>query len=192
MQAENGLHIVFFEDSGFAQIPGTAGGLLRRLEYQQHIVGQAFLFAQAARQLQKNCHVSVVTAGVHFAGVDGCILPGAAFADGQGIGFRPEGDGLFRAKVKPGAQSPGHGGKYGAVQPLQPGCKIGDGFRNLPVKLRNPVQGAAIFCQGHLAQPPKIKFSLIIAYSAASVNFPLRYGKKGGMMMEQNRKGERQ
>ena len=116
VQAENGFDVVLGEYTAFADVLRPAGGLLGALEYQKDIVWQMLLFLQPPGQLQKNCHVPVVAAGVHTAGMTGGIVHTGFFHDGQRVRIRPKGDGILLPKVKPGAQTAVHRFKQQAVQ----------------------------------------------------------------------------
>ena len=111
VQAENRLYVVFLEDSRGAQIPGAAGGLLRRLEYQQDIVCHFYFPGQPPGQLQQDRHVTVMAAGVHPPFVNRCVRQLGFFLNGQGVHVRAEGDGRGGMEVKISAKRPGHRGE---------------------------------------------------------------------------------
>ena len=103
------------EHPGGAQVLGPAGGLLRRLEYQQHIVGQVLFITQPPGQFQQNGHMAVMAAGVHAALVLRAVVHPVPLLNGQGIRIGPEGHGLLFAEIKIGTQGTFHGGKDLAV-----------------------------------------------------------------------------
>ena len=104
VQAEHRLYPVGFQDTGIADALGAAGAFLAGLEDQQNIMVQLLFPVQPPGQFQQDGHMAVMAAGVHDAGVGGGVSCSAFFLDGQSIHIRPEGDRLFRAEVKPGAQ----------------------------------------------------------------------------------------
>ena len=82
VQPKNGLDPVDCKNTGFTQFSCAPGGLLRRLEYQQHIVGQGFLPAQPPGQFQQYCHMPVMAAGMHLPRVLGGIGSAGFLFDG--------------------------------------------------------------------------------------------------------------
>ena len=144
MQSENSFHLILFENTGLADILGAAGGFLRRLEDQQNIVAQLFLFAQPAGQLQQNGHMAVMTAGVHPAGMAGRKVQPGIFRNGQGIRIGAKSDGFLCPEVKPGTKCGLHGRKHFARQVFQCRTQIGHSLGQIPIQFRNPVQGPPI------------------------------------------------
>ena len=140
VQAEHGFDLAALQNPRGADGLGAPGGLLPGLEDQQHIVGQCLLFAQAARQLQQDCHVTVMAAGVHPAGMPGGEGKIGLLCNGQRVHIGTKGDGIVRAEVKKGTDPVLHGRKHPAVQPLQCPADIGCGFWQLQLQLRDGVQ----------------------------------------------------
>ena len=150
MHGKNGLHMVLLEDPGGAQVPGSAGSLLRALEHQQHIVGKLVFFIQAAGQLQKDRHVPVVAAGMHAPGVPGGIGGLGTLGNGQRVRVRPESNGLLLPKVEPGAKRRCHGRKHPAFEPRKGTAQVVHGLGKLAVQLRDLVQSPAVIHDLHL------------------------------------------
>ena len=149
MQGENCLHMVVPEHMGPANIPGPAGGLLRRLEHQQHVMAKLLLAVQPPGQFQQNRHVAVVAAGVHLAGMGRCVGGLSGLLHGQGVRIGAESDGAGLTVVKPGAKRPLHGGKHLTFQAGQGVFQIFHGFGQVPVQLRDPVEGTTVLLQWH-------------------------------------------
>ena len=103
VQAENGSRAILGEDPGFANGPGSAGGLLGRLEDQKHVVGDAAPPGQTPGQLQGNGHMAVVAAGVHPAGVARGKGQSRLLGHWQGVHIRPKGQAVILSKIKEGA-----------------------------------------------------------------------------------------
>ena len=132
----------------------TVVRMLRRLEDQQHIVGQILLFAEPPGQLQENGHVAVMAAGMHHPRVGRGVGHLVLFLDGQGIRIRPEGNGILLSEIKKSAQGAVHGRKHLAVQVFQSGTQIFHGLGQVPVQFRDPVQRPAVIGQLHILSPP--------------------------------------
>ena len=154
MQAENRLHVMRLEHAAVTDVPGAAGGLLRGLEHQQHVLGQGLLPVEPAGQLQQNGHMAVVAAGVHPARVPGGEGQARGLGHRQGVGVGPEGDGPAPAKVKKRAEAALDGRKHPAAQPRQGGAEIGHGLGQAAVQLGNPVQRPAVVDDLHKNTPP--------------------------------------
>ena len=75
--------------------------------------------------------MTVVAAGVHFAGVGGGEIVGGFLRDGKGVAIRPEGNGVLRAEIKKGAQAAFYGRKNGTPQSRQSMAEIVHGFGKL-------------------------------------------------------------
>ena len=177
MQAKHRLHLVFFQHSGIADDFRAAGGFLCRLKNQQNVPVQVRFAAETTGQFQQNCHMAVMAAGVHLSIMSRSIVRFTALKDGQSITIRPESNGLLRAKVKPGAQSPFHRGKYMATQSGQHQFQILHGFGQFPLQFRNPVQGPAVFDDLHSLILQE-KAVLIILHPQTTVNFRLANPQK--------------
>ena len=150
MHTEDAAHPVALQHAALAQLPGTAGGLLRGLEQEQHVVGQfLYVFRCPLRQGEHHGHVAVMAAGVHAPGVLRGIGQTRFLRHGQGIHVCPEGHGIAAAGVKPGADAPGGGRKNLAAQGLQDRTNILDGLRQLIIQLRDAVQTAAMINGRH-------------------------------------------
>ena len=185
VQPEDSLHPVCFKNTRLTQVSGAASGLLRRLKYQQHIVGQGFLFAEPPGQFQNDGHMTVVAAGVHTARVQRRIFRPGFFRNGQGIHVRPEGNGRFPPKVKPGAQRPFHGGKYPAIQALQSLFQVCQSLGQRLVQLRNPVELPAVGTDLHGDCLLKIGIGLLYVKSRPVSISHLCFPEKDGMMRYQ-------
>ena len=149
MQPENGLNAAVRKHAGLAQIPGSAGGFLRGLEHDEHIVGQTLFGAQPPGQLQGDCHVAVVAAGMHPSRVGGGEVQPRPLLDGQGVGIGAKGNGLWAAKVKIGTKRPLHGEKHPAIQFFQGLAQIGKSLGQVPIQLWNSVQRPAVINDFH-------------------------------------------
>ena len=103
MQAKDGPGAILGENPGFTNGPGSAGGLLGRLEDQKHVVGEAALPGQTPGQLEDNGHVAIVAAGVHPTGVARGKRQPRLLCHWQGVHIRPKGQAVILSKIKEGA-----------------------------------------------------------------------------------------
>ena len=133
------------KDAGPADIQGAAGGFLRRLEYQQDVVGEILeIFVDPLGEGQKHCHMPVMPAGVHFSRMDGTEGKAGFFLDGQGVHIAAEGGGGRLACVKKGEDRVSARLDDPAAQAGQLRKNIGPGFGQLVAQLRDTVQRTAV------------------------------------------------
>ena len=154
------------QNAALAQPPGAAGGLLRRLEQEQHIPGQfrdmdGHIFGQG----QRHGGVAVMAAGVHLSGMNGGIGQSGGLSHRQGVHIRPEGHSLQLSGVEKGTDAAGDGGGDGTAQRLQNRTDVGRGLRQLVIQLRNAVQGTAVIDDRH--QHASFKGNLCPQYSTS-------------------------
>ena len=149
MHAEEAGYPVGFKDPAPAQVPGAPGGLLRRLKDQQHVVGQVLLVLEPFRQGQNHGHVAVMATGVHPAGVAGGEGQAGFLCDGQSVGIAAEGDGAGPSKIEKGTQGPGDRGGQGTLHGREDPTEVSQGFRQIPVQLRDLVKSTAMLDHLH-------------------------------------------
>lgn len=117
VQAEDPADPVALQHAALTQLSGAAGGLLRRLEEEEHVPGQlGQMLRRILRQGQDHGGVGIVAAGMHPPGMDRGVGQVRGLRHRKRVQLRPKCHGIALPCVEPGADAAGDGREHPAGQ----------------------------------------------------------------------------
>lgn len=115
VQAEDPADPVAIQHAALTQLSGAAGGLLRRLEEEEHVPGQlGQMLRRILRQGQDHGGVGIVAAGMHPPGMDRGVGQVRGLRHRKRVQLRPKCHGIALPCVEPGADAAGDGREHPA------------------------------------------------------------------------------